>query len=89
MSDEAILSNDRFYTSFKYNNVNIRFKTSAHLEKYTKILLWDNGYIEANAKYDGHPEEEEYIDLIPILKKLYIDPDTFLKPIKKVRIKND
>ena len=30
--------------------------------------------------------EEEYIDLKPILDDLYIDPESFLKPIKKVRI---
>ena len=30
--------------------------------------------------------EEEYIDLIPILKNLYIDAAHFLKPIKEVRL---
>ena len=38
------------------------------------------------AKYEGCEEEEEYIDLIPILKNLYFDVDNFLKPIQKVRI---
>ena len=37
-------------------------------------------------KYENHEEEEEYIDLIPILENLYFDPDEFLSPIKKVRI---
>ena len=38
------------------------------------------------AKYEGCDEEEEYIDLIPILNNLYIDVEEFLKPIQKVRI---
>lgn len=38
------------------------------------------------AKYEGCGEEEEYIDLIPILENLYFDPDEFLNPIQKVRI---
>ena len=31
-------------------------------------------------------EEEEYIDLVPILKNLYFDPDQALTPIEKVSI---
>jgi hypothetical protein len=38
------------------------------------------------AKYKGHEEEEEYIDLVPILENLYFDVEEFLKPIQKVRI---
>ena len=41
------------------------------------------------AKYKGLPEEEEYIDLVPILENLYIDSDEFLKQIEKVRISYD
>jgi hypothetical protein len=38
-------------------------------------------------KYSHNNElEEEYIDLIPILKSLYMDEDTFLKPIKNVEV---
>ncbi len=38
------------------------------------------------AKYQGMDEFEKYIDLIPILENLYYDVETFLKPIKEVRI---
>ena len=39
------------------------------------------------AKYSHNSQdEEEYIDLVPILEKLYFDVDEFLKPIKEVRI---
>lgn len=31
---------------------------------------------------------EEYIDLIPILKNLYIDPEIFLGNIGKVEVRN-
>ena len=39
----------------------------------------------------SHSQEliEEYIDLIPILKNLYMDSEAFLKPIKKVELSYD
>ena len=41
------------------------------------------------AKYKHNKEsEEEYIALVPILEKLYITPDEFLRPIKGVKIEN-
>lgn len=86
MENEAILSNDRLFTSFKFNGHNIRFRTSPKLERYTKIVEWDKGYIVVMAKYEDQEEQEEYIDLIPILRNLYFDVDEFLKPIEKVRI---
>lgn len=87
MPFEAILSSDKEFTSFLYNGRNIRFRTSENLEKYTKVVEWDNGYLVVMAKYAHNIEdEEEYIDLIPILENLYIDPEDFLKDIQKVRI---
>lgn len=86
MKNEAILSNDREFTSFIFNGHNIRFRTSSRLERYTKIVEWDHGYIVVMAKYEGHEEEEEYIDLVPILENLYFDANEFLSPIQKVRI---
>lgn len=87
MSYEAILSNDKEFTCFSYNGRIIRFRTSSKLERYTRVVEWDNGYIVVMAKYEGVPkEEEEYIDLIPILENLYINPHDFLKNIHKVRI---
>ena len=48
-----------------------------------------HGYIVAMAKYKQNDRpEEEYIDLIPILKNLYFDPETFLATIKEVRVAN-
>lgn len=86
MSTEAILSNDGEFTLFSYNNNIIRFKTSQKLEKYTKLIEWDNGYIVVMAKYSTLGEVEDYIDLVPILENLYIDSSEFLKPIENVRI---
>ncbi len=87
MPFEAILSSDKEFTSFLYNGHNIRFRTSENLEKYTKVVEWDNGYLVVMAKYTHNIEdEEEYIDLIPILENLYINPEDFLKNIQKVRI---
>ena len=67
---------------FQFNNDIIRFMTSARLERYTKIVEWDHGYLVVMAKYKNIGEVEEYIDLIPILDKLYYDVDKFLEPIK-------
>ena len=85
MSETAVLSNDNRFTSFKFNDITIRFKTSPKLERYTRIIEWDNGYIVVSALYSG-VETEEYIDLIPILENLCIDPSEFLKNIKEVSI---
>lgn len=86
MKDYAVLTNDGKYTIFEFNNQRIRFITSDKLERYTKIVEWDNGYLVVMAKYKEMPEVEEYIDLIPILDMLYYDTETVLKPIKEVRI---
>lgn len=73
-------------TSFRYGNSNIRFRTPKRLKRFTEVKEWDNGYIVVMADYEGIGETEEYIDLLPILKNLYINPTTFLKPIKSVKI---
>ena len=86
MRDYAILTNRGEYSIFKFNNQIIRFATSERLERYTKVKEWDKGYLVVMAKYKEMPEVEEYIDLIPILNMLYYDTETFLKPIKEVKI---
>lgn len=58
------------------------------MERYESVVQWDKGYLVVMAKYAYNNDlEEEYIDLIPILRSLYITPDEFLKPIKKVEVK--
>ena len=86
MKDYAMLTNYGKYTIFEFNNQRIRFITSYKLQRYTKIVEWDNGYLVVMARYKEMPEVEEYIDLIPILNMLYYDTERFLKPIKEVRI---
>lgn len=88
MGDFAILGNNRNYTMFKFKEHTIRFRTSSRLEKYTKIVEWDKGYLVVMAKYQNLDEVEDYIDLIPILENLYYNVEEFLKPIKEVRIDN-
>lgn len=86
----AFLSNKDGFTVFQYGNYVIRFKAPYSLEKYMEVKQWDDGYLVVMAKYRHNQEmEEEYIDLVPILQKLYIIPEIFLKPIKEVRIQND
>ncbi len=87
-SSTAELSSFDKYTTFSFGGKKLTFRTCDNLEKYTKILLWDKGYIEVLAKYKNKPEEiEEYIDLVPVLESLYMDKNKFLAPIKKVEIK--
>ena len=87
MDKIAALSNDGEITMFSYANKVIRFRTSRHLIRYTKVLEWDNGYIVVMARYDtSEVDEEEYIDLCPMLKNLYIEPQEFLNKIEGVRL---
>lgn len=86
MKDYAILKSNENYTIFEFGGQVIRFATSSRLEKYTRIVDWDHGYIVVMAKYKDLDEVEEYIDLIPILQNLYYDVDEFLEPIKGVKI---
>ena len=86
LSSVALLSNDGDMTSFRYGNNNIRFRSPKCLKRYTEVKEGDKGYIVVMADYEGLGETEEYIDLLPILKNLYINPETFLKPIKTVKI---
>lgn len=84
----AILSSSGEYTTFSANGRTITFLTSKNLDRYTKVVEWDDGYIVVMCRMKSRPDEEreDYIDLIPILKNLYIDPVHFLSPIKEVSI---
>ena len=79
MNGCAILKSKGEYTIFQFNNDIIRFMTSARLERYTKIVEWDHGYLVVMARYKNIGEVEEYIDL-------YYDVDKFLEQIKEVKI---
>lgn len=75
------------FTTFCFGGYNIRFRAPYSLERYVNVVSWDNGYLVVLAKYRHNAEpEEEYIDLGPILRDLYIDSASFLKPIKSVRV---
>ncbi|MBP3902711.1 MAG: hypothetical protein J6D53_14855 [Blautia sp.] len=83
----AYLTSRGEYTTFIYGDRTITFLTGKNLEKYLKIVEWDRGYLVVISKNYGKDPEEDYIDLVPILKNLMIDPDSFLKPIKEVEIR--
>ncbi len=86
-TDEAVLSSFDRYTTFSYGGKTLTFRTCDGLDRYTKVLLWDHGYLEVMAKYKQKDQEiEEYIDLIPVLDGLYMNKESFLSPIKNVRI---
>ena len=88
-TNAAILSNKGDMTSFEFGNYNIRFRTPSRLKRYTDVKEWDNGYIVVMADYDGIGITEEYIDLVPILKNIYINPSVFLRHIQTVKIKQN
>lgn len=89
MEHTAYLSNAGEYTSFVYGPTKIRFRTSDKLIRYERIKEWDNGYIVVDAHYSTLGTVEEYIDLVPILEDLLLEPDGFLEPIKEVAIHYD
>ncbi len=86
ISSQAVLSNEGDMTSFRYGGNDIRFRTPKRLKRYVEVKEWDNGYIVVMADYEGLGVMEDYIDLQPILENLYMNPKTFLKSIKSVRI---
>ena len=84
----AYLSNSGEYTTFTFGDRTLTFLTSKSLERYTSVKEWDNGYLVVMAKYTTRPtEEEEYIDLIPILENLYMNAEAFLNPIQQVEVR--
>ena len=88
-TDTAVLGSFDKYTTFSYGGKTLTFRTCEGLERYTKILTWDNGYLEVMAQYRHRDHEiEEFIDLEPMLDRLYMDKKEFLAPIKNVRIEN-
>ena len=86
MTTTAILTSKADYTSFSFGGTNIRFLTPGSLVRYTSVKKWHDGYLEVGADY-GHGEEEEYIDIRPILRNLLIDAKEFLAPIKNVEVR--
>lgn len=84
----AYLSNEGRYTIFQVDDMKLKFIAPYSLEKYEKIVEWDNGYLVVLAKYNHNEElEEEYIDLVPVLKALYMDDEAFLASIGNVEVK--
>ena len=91
LSDKtALLSSEKGYTVFRFDNHVIRFKAPYSLEKYSEIKKWDHGYLVVTAKYmHNNEEEQEYIDLVPVLNNLYFDTNKVLDSIKKVKVQYD
>lgn len=84
----AYLSSKEGVSCFSYGERAIRFRTSDSLEKYLRVKDWDSGYLVVDAVYRGLPGvTEDYIDLVPILENLYMDPESFCRPIEEVAIR--
>lgn len=85
-AEKAVLSSRGEYTFFSFGGRTLTFLTSKDLDRYVSVKEWDRGYLVVQAKFKSRGEEEEYIDLLPILDNLYMDAEAFLKPIKGVDI---
>ncbi len=87
MEHTAYLGNEGRYTVFRFGTEKLRFIAPYSLQRYEAVKEWDDGYMVVLAKY-AHNEapEEEYIDLVQILKDLYMEPEVFLKPIERVEV---
>lgn len=85
----AFLSSYGEYTTFSIGEKTITFFTGKNLERYTRVVEWDAGYlvVMCRTKSDPAMEQEDYIDLIPILENLYMNPTHFLKPVEEVQIR--
>lgn len=86
-SDTAILTLEPGYTVFLYNGRIVKFGCSKTLEKILSIKEWRDGCATVDAKYSySDTPIEEYVDVGYALDSLYIDPDEFLAPVKKVEV---
>lgn len=87
-TDTAFLSSKGQYIIFSWQNRTIRFRGPYSLERIERVKEWDEGYLVVDAKYQHSAEEvEDYIDLVPVLERLYINAKEFLSPIKKVEVR--
>lgn len=85
----AYLSNQGKYTSFTVGDTVLRFRTSHNLIQYERVKAWDKGYIVVDATYHKAGTVEDYIDLVPILENLRINPEGFFDGIDAVQIRYD
>ncbi len=86
--DTAYLSSKGRYVIFTFQNRVIRFMGPYNLVRIERIKEWDDGYLVVDVRYDNQPDDvEDYIDLIPILERLYIKPDVFLGQIQNVEVR--
>ena len=87
-TDTAFLSSKGRYIIFSWQYRTRRFRGPYSLERIERVKEWDDGYLVVDAKYQHSAEEvEDYIDLVPVLERLYINAKKFLSPIKKVEVR--
>ena len=83
----AQLSSRGRYTLFSHAGTRLMFIAPAPLERYLEVTEWDAGYLVVQTKYAVREEPiEEYIDLVPILRNLYLDPEDWCKGIDRVEV---
>ncbi len=83
----ATLGCDAGYTVFSGGGLTIRFRAPYSLKRYVGVKEWNEGYLVVDAEYaHSRAPVEEYIDLVPILEDLYMDPAGYLAGIREVEV---
>lgn len=87
-SDTAYLSCEGKYTSFRIGTYTLKFRTSDRLVRYVSVKEWDPeyGYIVVDVQHESMGVVEDYIDLLPMMDNLFLDPKKMLMPIKRVEV---
>lgn len=67
MTGEAILSNEKNYTVFRFGDHVIRFIAPYSLEHYTEVKEWDKGYLVVMEKYKQNETPEELLCMAVLL----------------------
>ena len=84
----AYLSNCADVISFSYGGRVVRFRGPYSLKRIDRVKQWDHGYLVVMARYAYADEAiEDYIDMTPILERLYMDADRFLEGIRWVEVR--
>ena len=85
----AYLSSEGAYTFFRFQDRTISFLTGKNLDRYHKVKEWDHGYLVVTLNNRGEAPREDYLDIVPILENLMMNPEAFLHPIEKVEVRYD
>ena len=86
MKEYGVLTSKGKYTKFSYMDYTITFMTSKDLVRYVDVQSIDEGVLTVSCIGKVKKEYEDYIDLPYILTTLKMNPDIYLKGLKRVEV---